>query len=294
MIYARLVLTTLFWGGTFIAGRIAAAQIGPLSGALGRFLFASLALLLILRTRGERLPRLNGREWLLVGGMALTGMIGYNAAFFLGLRQIDAGRASLIIALNPVFITLASALLFHERLPLPGVAGIGLSLVGAALVITGGKPDQLGPGLGPGELFIFGAVLCWLAYTLIGKVVLESLTPLAATTYASLIGCAGLLPLAILLEAGRWTPPSAAVLLALAYLGFFGTALGFTWYYDALRSLGPARSGIFLNLVPVFGVLLGVLLLGESLAAPTLLGGTLVVGGVTLTNRSKPNHPKDG
>jgi drug/metabolite transporter (DMT)-like permease len=287
MTYFKLILTTLFWGGTFIAGRIAAQQIGPLSGTLGRFVAASLALLALLWIRGERLPRLSRSQWLLVSAMALSGMIGYNAAFFLGLRQIDASRASLIIALNPIFITLGSALFFGERLPGLGLAGIGVSLVGAALVITRGNIEQLSIGFGQGELFILGAVICWLAYTLLGKAALRTLTPLAATTYASLIGCLGLLPLAYFFESGSLSAPSSSLLLALAYLGLFGTALGFTWYSDALRGIGPARTGIFLNLVPLFGVLLGVLLLGERLALPTLFGGALVVAGVTLTNRAR-------
>ena len=287
MTYVKLVLTTLFWGGTFIAGRIAAQQIGPLSGALGRFVAASAALLTLLWIRGERLPQLSRREWLLVCAMALSGMIGYNAAFFLGLRQIDAGRASLIIALNPIFITLGSALFFKERLPGLGLAGIGVSLVGATLVITRGDLNQFNTGFGQGELFILGAVICWLAYTLLGKVALRSLTPLTATAYATLIGCLGLLPLAYLFETPGQVSPTSSLLLALAYLGLFGTALGFTWYYDALREIGPARTSIFLNLVPLFGVLLGALLLGERLALPTLFGGVLVVAGVTLTNRAR-------
>ncbi|MFN2273536.1 MAG: DMT family transporter [Anaerolineales bacterium] len=287
MTYVKLVLTNLFWGGTFIAGRIAAAQIGPFSGALGRFLVASAALWILLMLRGERLPRLDRRGWLLVGAMALTGLIGYNACFFLGLRQVDAGRASLIIALNPVFITIGSALVFRERLSRLGLIGITVSLLGAALVITRGDLRQVSAGFGPGELFILGAVLCWLAYTLLGKAALRRLTPLAATAYASLVGCLGLLPLAALLESGNWSFPSTQLLLALAYLGLFGTAIGFVWYYDALRQLGPARTGIFLNLVPLFGVLLGFFLLGERLALPTLFGGGLVVAGVVMTNRSR-------
>ncbi|MEJ2011173.1 MAG: DMT family transporter [Anaerolineales bacterium] len=293
MTYLKLILTTLFWGGTFIAGRIAAVQIGPFSGALGRFLFASLVLLAVLLLRRERLPRLDRRRLLLLCAMAISGVIGYNAAFFLGLRQIDASRASLIIALNPIFIALGTALFFGERLPRMGLAGIAVSLIGAALVITRGDLSQIRAGFGSGELFILGAVLCWLAYTLLGKVALRSLEPLAATTYTSLIGCLGIFPLS-LLETHTWSAPSPSLLAALAYLGLFGTALGFTWYYDALGELGPVRTGIFLNLVPLFGVLLGVLLLGEQLSPAALFGGLLIVAGVTLTNRSKAHRPAAG
>jgi drug/metabolite transporter (DMT)-like permease len=295
MVYLKLVLTMLFWGGTFIAGRVAAQEIGPLTAAAGRFAFASLLLMVILRVRASGWPKLTRREALLILGTALTGVVGYNIAFFLGLRQITASRASLIIALNPVFITLASGVVFRERLPRAGLAGVLLSLVGAGLVITRGNWQNLELGFGPGELFISLCVVLWVSYTLIGRVVLRTLTPLISTTYASMLGCAGLLIPAFLLERSTWTIPSPSLILALAYLGLFGTVLGFIWYYDALRELGPAQAGIFINLVPVFAVLLGVLILGEGITLQTLLGGVLVVLGVTLTNavrhRSHPGYP---
>ncbi len=292
MVYLKLVLTMFFWGGTFIAGRIAAQEIGPLTAAAGRFAFASFVLMVILRVRTGGWPRLTRREALLILGIALTGVVGYNIAFFLGLRQVTASRASLIIALNPIFITLASAVLFRERLPIAGLAGVLLSLAGAGLVITRGSWQDLELGFGSGELYISLCVVLWVSYTLIGRVALRTLTPLVSTTYASLLGCVGLLLPAFLFERSTWTPPSPSLVMALAYLGLFGTVLGFIWYYEALRELGPAQAGIFINLVPVFAVLLGVLALGEVITLQAVLGGVLVVLGVTLTNavrhRSQP------
>jgi drug/metabolite transporter (DMT)-like permease len=157
-------------------------------------------------------------------------------------------------------------------------------LVGAGLVITKGKLQGLSAGFGSGEFFITICVVMWVSYTLLGRVALQTLTPLITTTYASGLGCAGLLLPAVLIERGSWTVPSVSLVVALAYLGLFGTVLGFIWYYDAVRELGPAQAGIFINLVPVFAVLLGVLTLNEVLAPAALLGGSLVVLGVTLTN----------
>ena len=286
-IYLKLILTMLFWGGTFIAGRVAAQEVGPLTGAAGRFAFASLVLLGVLRVRAGGWPKLNRREAMLVIAIALTGVVGYNTAFFLGLRQIEASRAALIIALNPVFITLASALVFRERLSAAGLAGVVLSLIGAGLVITKGDLHNLRAGYGPGELFITICVVMWVSYTLLGRVTLQTLTPLVSTTYASALGCAGLLLPAVLLERSTWTIPSIPLILALAYLGLFGTVMGFIWYYDAVRELGPAQAGIFINLVPVFAVLLGVLILNEMVEPAAMLGGLLVVMGVVLTNAAR-------
>jgi drug/metabolite transporter (DMT)-like permease len=219
--------------------------------------------------------------------LGLTGVFSYNVFFFLGLERIEAGRASLIIANNPVFIALFSALIFRERLRPPAVLGILLSLCGALVVITRGDlPSVLHGGAGWGELFIFFCVLSWVAYSLIGKSVLTALSPLASVTWASLLGMAflappalaeGLLPAAFRYSAAGWG--------GILYLGVFGTVAGFVWYYRGIREIGPARASQFINLVPVSAVLLAALVLGEPLTLSLLAGGALVLTGITVTNR---------
>jgi drug/metabolite transporter (DMT)-like permease len=288
MVYLKLVAAMLFWGGTFIAGRIAAQSVGPLTGAFGRFAVASLVLLAALWFTERRFPRLSRRELGLVLLMALTGVIGYNIVFFLGLREIEASRAALIIALNPVSITLFSGLIFGEKFPIAAYGGVALSFAGAAVVITRGDLLHIGSGYGLGELFISGCVVMWVAYTLIGRVALNSLTPLVATAYACLFGSAGLFIPALIWELPGWqTLPPLPAMLGVIYLGLFGTSLGFIWYYDALRQIGATRTDIFINLVPVFGVLLGVLFLHEQVTTSLLVGGLLVVSGLLLTNMAR-------
>ena len=82
-----------------------------------------------------------------------------------------------------------------------------------------------------------------------------------------------------------WGQLGFGTLLAFLYLGFLGTAIGFTWYYQGVQQLGPARAAIFTNLVPVFGVLFGMLLLGEPVLLSMAIGGLVVIAGVMLTNR---------
>jgi drug/metabolite transporter (DMT)-like permease len=288
MVYAKLSLTALFWGGTFVAGRIVAREAGPFSAAFLRFLTASICLLLIAwRTEG-RLPFPRRGLILPVILLGLTGVFSYNVFFFLGLERIEAGRASLIIANNPVFITLFSALIFRERLRPAAALGILLSLCGALVVITRGDPlSALRGGVGWGELFIFFCVLSWVAYSLIGKRVLAALSPLASVTWASLLGMAflsppalaeGLLPAALRYSSAGWA--------GILYLGVFGTVAGFVWYYRGIREIGPARASQFINLVPVSAVLLAALVLEEPLTLSLLAGGVLVLTGITLTNRS--------
>ena len=122
------------------------------------------------------------------------------------------------------------------------------------------------------------------------------MTPIGATAYASFLGTAmlGLAAWALPapLSAGIAPPvASLAAWVALAFLGVFGTAVAFVWFYDGVRALGPGRAAVFINLVPVAAVLLGYLLLNESLEWSMLTGGALTVAGVWLINRPGSRRP---
>lgn len=286
--YAKLVFTAVFWGGTFVAGRIVAREVEPFSAAFLRFLSASI-LLIAFRWKvlgGFPLPEKRQLPSLILLG--LTGVFAYNAFFFMGLERIEAGRASLIIATNPALIALFAAFLFKDRLNRLAHTGIVLSVAGALIVITRGDLSQaLRGGVGLGELFIFGCVLSWVSYSLIGKFVLKRLSPLDAVTFSSALGAAALSVPAVLEgireEALTYSPLSW---LCIFYLGFFGTVLGFVWYYNGIREIGPARASQFISLVPVSAVLLGALILGEVLSPSLVTGAVLVLAGLTLTNNS--------
>jgi drug/metabolite transporter (DMT)-like permease len=290
-IYLRLVLVALIWGGTFIAGRVAAAEIAPANAALWRYLFATVAVVAAQLVLEGRLPRLSLRQWLGVTALGATGVAAYNLCFMLGLQTVPASRASLIVALNPVGTFIGAALLFAEPVDRRKALGVVLALMGAVIVIGHGDPFALAAGgLGAGDLVIFGCVVSWVAYTLIGKRILVGLTPLAATTYATLTGTVMLAVAAVALPpplGGLGVPDaSPAAWAALAFLGVFGTAVAFVWFYEGVRAIGPARAAVFINLVPVAAVALGLLLLGERLETSLFAGGGLTIAGVWMLNRA--------
>ena len=284
--YVKLLLTALFWGGTFIAGRVVAQDAGPFSAAFARFAMASVLLLGLTWQAEGRLPPLKKQHLLPIALLGMTGIFAYNFFFFTGMKLIAAGRASTIVATNPIFITLLSALLFKEKLRLLKVAGILLSVGGAVMVISRGDPRQvLRGGLGWGELFIFGCVLSWVAYSLVGKALMAELSPLTAVAYSSLAGAAALLVPAYLEGAVQdFSHYSNLSWLGLVYLAIFGTVLGFRWYYEGIKRIGPARASIFINFVPISAVILAFLLLREPITLSLLSGAVLVSSGVYLTN----------
>lgn len=294
--YFFLVMAALFWGGTFVAGRQLSPVLDPYAAAFLRFLLASVLLLVWLYAQQRRLPAITGRQLFALALLGLSGVVAYNLFFFAGLRTVEAGRASLIIAANPVLIALASSWLFREHLGPVRAIGVVISVIGAMVVIgRGDLPALLAEGIGTGEWLLLGCVLSWVTYTLIGKRVLRGMSPLSAVCYSSVIGTL-LLGAAVFARDGI---PVAAlarpeVWLNISYLAVFGTVLAFVWFYKGVHALGAARAGQFINLVPVSGVCLGALLLDEPVTWSLLLGGFLVLTGLWLTNRRNTGEPRTG
>ncbi len=288
IVYIKLLMAAFFWGGTFIAGRVVAQGVGPFSAAFLRFAVASFLLVLITRKIEGGLPRLKRDQIIPVVLLGMTGVFAYNVLFFLGLQTVTAGRASVIVAMNPIFIALFAALLFRERLSGINAAGIVLCVTGAVVVISHGSPPALLQGdVGKGELYILGCVASWVLYSLIGKRAMRDLSAMAAVTYSCLIGDA-LLFIPAWME-GLFSDAAGYRMvdwLGITYLGIFGTVLSFTWYYEGIRTIGASRASVFINFVPISAVVLAFFLLGEILDISLVAGGTMVIGGAYLTNRN--------
>ena len=116
VIYLKLFLTALFWGGTFMAARVVAQHVDPYSASFLRFFMASALLIALIIRKEGRIPRLQRHQVIPAVLLGMTGVFAYNIFFFLGMKTITASRASLIVASNPVFISLLSTLFFRERL----------------------------------------------------------------------------------------------------------------------------------------------------------------------------------
>ena len=286
--YLKLVVTTFFWGGTFVAGKWAVREAPPFFVAFLRFSIASLVLWALVARRcrrgHERIPvPVGGAQWAELLSLGLTGVFLYNFVFLTGLSWTTATNGSLIVAFNPLLTAVLSAWWLKERVRPVQTGGLLLALLGVGVVVTRGSISVVRRlSFNPGDLLMLGAPLAWALYTIVGKKVLSRLSPLAATAYASLFGTLLLLPAAALegsLRSGfhRLTMWGWISVLQLALLG---TVVGFVWWYEGVAELGAARAASFVNLVPVFGVLLSALLLSETMRFPQFLGGGLVILGV--------------
>jgi drug/metabolite transporter (DMT)-like permease len=298
-VYLKLAAVTMVWGGTFVAGRYLAGSLSPLLAASLRFLLASLALLLFVRMARTPLVWPNPRQWLQLLLLGFFGIFFYNLCFFYGLHYISASRASLIVALNPAVIGLASWLLFKERLNRAKVAGIAICIAGASMVIVSRNPQLMAGGADAwiGDLLIFGCVLGWGIYSLCSRELNHTLGPVQTVTYSILLGTIMLWITCIV--RGEVSIDAVASLgaqqwLSLLYLGVLGSALAYIGYYDGIRKIGATRSGVFIALNPLTAVLLGALLLGEPLTLAMCLGGGLILTGIFLCNKPLARAGKKG
>jgi drug/metabolite transporter (DMT)-like permease len=291
-LYLKLICVPAIWGGTFIAGRIASAHLLPTTSGALRFILALTALCIALHlSEGiSSLLKVSKRQLFGTAIMGASGIFAYNLLFFGALAVLPATRTSLFVALNPVVTVLLAYLLFKERINAQKMVGIATALFGVTIVITRGDFSQIMTSFGRGEMMMLGAVSAWAIYTLANRWVMASgstntITPLKATTISAAWGTLFLTLSAApnLAEIDFLAIPWAAW-LSLVFLGIVGTALAFVWYAQALQHLGAAKTVVFNNLVPVFGVLFGWVLLSEKLSTSLLFGGALAVIGVFLVN----------
>jgi len=289
--HLKLVGMAALWGASWPCGRILAQALPPLTAAALRFLIAAVMLAAWLRSSGRPpgLQALSRRQWAWLAAGGAVGVFGYAMFFMLGLQRVPASRAALVVTVNPAFTMLIAAWWFKERLNAAIVAGMVLAGTGAAIVITHGAPLRLFTGnLGVGEALLFGCVISWVGYTLIGRGPLAGIDALTTTTVTAAIGCSMLLAASLAVEGvdGFAALPQApaSVWGALLFLATGATVLAYSWYFDGVAALGAGAAAGYITLVPVFGVALSALLLGEQIDASILVGGALAIGGMTAMN----------
>lgn len=293
--YLKLTLVAIFWGGAWIAGRIAIQEIQPFEAAFLRFLVAIVVMSWLVYREEGGLPLLDRQEWLNVAWLGVTGVFAYNYFFLHSLEFVKVGQGALVVALNPVIVALTASLWFGEPMKPLKAVGIATALIGSLFVIGNGYPPDILTGhIGTGEMLVIGCVISWTLYTFAGRRATRTLSPLVANFYGCIIGCS-MLGIAAVSERSVLRLPhfSLYAWLSVFYLGYFGTALSYIWFTDAVKQIGAAKSAAFINLVPVSALLLAVVLLGERLQPIVLLGGGVTLAGVIMTNFACIDVPVD-
>lgn len=282
-----LVLANLIYATSYVATRLTLEAVPPSTLALVRLVGGALLLagLAASRRRPAGPPLGRGDRWR-VAGMGLVGFAAAFALFHWGIVRSTATNAALLIVVEPVAVILLSPALLGERLTRREAAGALLALVGAMMVVVNGIPgvsERLVPHW-RGDVLLALSGVAYASYSLLGRDVLRRHGALRVTAQSIVWGAAAMIPLTALEVAGGQRPAwTSQALLGVAYLSVVITALGYLVWNWALARVPAPRAAIFLNIQPIAGALLGVLLLGEAATGYTLGGGLLILAGLALT-----------
>ncbi|MEO0618475.1 MAG: DMT family transporter [Pseudomonadota bacterium] len=284
--YVLLTLTPLFWAGNFIVGKWVAGDVPPF--ALGTLRWVAAAAILA----PFAWPHLR-RDWPDVkrhlGIIALLGLLGptlFNTIAYVGLNSTTALNGLIMQSAAPILIVTSSFLIFRDRLSVVQALGIATSMVGVIVVVTRGALGALLElALNIGDLIILAGFVSWSLYT----VFLRYRPDAHWLTFAFLLAVAG-----VVFNVPLWAIEHVAyapftwswkAIIAVLYVAIFPSIVSYNLYNRGVQLIGANRAGVFLHLVPLFGSVMAIGLLGERLETYHLLGFALIIVGVVLAAR---------
>ena len=287
--YAALIFVDIIAAGTFLVAKETTSRFTPLE--LGWFRiwlsFLMIAPIFWVINKKEPIPRPKGRDLLLLVAMGLTGITANQLLFLHGIHLAPALDGALLYSFTPIVVLLAARFLFGESLTWQKLLGIVAAISGVFLVLRS-RGLALSTDYLMGDLIMLLAVLAWAAYTLLGKALMGRYPAIGANFYAFGVGALSLLPLApFILSQFDWSRPGLAGWLGLFYLSGMTSLVSFTLWTWALKILDASRVAIFANLQPPFTAVLAWLFLNEIPTPAVVIGGTLVISGVTLAQLRK-------
>jgi drug/metabolite transporter (DMT)-like permease len=279
-----LILATLLWSGNYIAGRILAPAMPALFLNGVRWSLSAIELLIIFAITGRRIPLI--RKWKELLLLGFIGMFVFSSLNYLGLHTIPAAQAGIISGLIPVTILIFGVFILHERPKTRAWLGTVLSVLGVGLLF-GLKTGSKGYSVSLGDVEMLLAAISWGWYTVLGKKFGKDLTPLQLTAGAAVYGAifsdiAGIFsysPSAIHMTNVDW--------IALVYVSTAASVIAyFVWTFGVER-IGASKSAPFMNLLPVWTVILGVILLGEHMTGSQIIGGVIILLGAIIASTSQ-------
>jgi drug/metabolite transporter (DMT)-like permease len=284
--FAALVLLGALWGATFLFIRIAGPSLGPFVLTAARFLLAGATTFAVAAALGAR-PRLGARwrGYLILGGAnaALPSVLMVVATL-----ELNASLTAILNATGPVWAALVAAVWLKDSLTGGKILGLVLGIVGIGL-LTGWSPIPVDLGFVVGVVFTTLAMLCYAIGAAYASKAFREVP--SHTLAAGQLLAAGLIlvpPALLTLPSER---PSERVILTMLALAFASTALAYGLYFRLLRNVGPTKTSSVTFLIPVFGVLWGVVFLDESITLGTVLGLAVILTGVVLVTEFRLRGP---
>ncbi len=280
-----MFLVALFWGLTFLFTKLGLKSFDPVTFAALRTISAAIALniLGILHIRIKGVCRFSLKDHILAFALGLLGLAFFPWTFSLAMQSTSSANGGLIFGTTPVVVGLISIILGIDRSSLGNWVGVMLSFIGILLIINP-KGISFSSNTLTGDLMMIGAMLTWAVYTVANRLAPKSVTPLQLTAYASLWGTTAMIALSLpKLSQQSWDQVLPISWLGAILSGTLATALSYVLWNKNVKKVGPTKTAVYLNLVPLIAIISGFLLLEEDLSWYHLPAGLAVISGVLMT-----------
>ncbi|GGY32026.1 hypothetical protein GCM10011297_01030 [Bacterioplanes sanyensis] len=280
-----LLVAMAIWGSSFVAMKLVVTELSPMVAVFLRMCIGLAAFTLMARWVLKGFEYRAG-DWKYLGAMALMEPCLYFIFESWALQYTSASQAGMITALLPLMVAVSAWWLFTEKVLMRQWLGFAVALVGVIWMTVGGASTEQAPNPLLGNFLELLAMVAATAYTLLIKHLTSRYSALFLTAMQSLIGCVFFLPLALL---SPWPAAiSMEVWATLLYLGVIVTLGGYGLYNYSLSHVKTTVAAGYVNLIPAFGVLFAVLLLGDQLTIGQWAGVALIFAGVYLSREHKP------
>jgi len=283
LVEGSLFLVAVIWALNFSVVKSALSEFDPLSFNGLRFILAAIAVWGVLIYRGQTfsIPR---KDWLPLLGMGLLGNLIYQGLFIVGINHTYAANAAVMLGTSPIWVALFSHFFNLEKMNLLKFTGVIFAFAGIVLIVLGGsEPLSLESNSLIGDLIIIVAAVVWGGYTILSKTFLERYTPIQYSAIMATIGCITLflvgLPNILQLH---WASISASAYGGIVYSGLLSIGAAYLIWNYGIQTVGAVHTTTYQNLVPVMGVVFGIILLNEKLTALQLVGSGIVIAGIVL------------
>jgi drug/metabolite transporter (DMT)-like permease len=280
-----MIVAVVVWAFAFPFIKIGLKELSFINLTILRFFVVCCILLIILVLKSKRFSKLEKKDVIPIFLLGFFGVMVYHFGLNYGEQFISPGAASLIIATIPIQIVILAVIFLKEKISLKKAVGIIVALVGVLVISFWGKEDA------SLEIdYIFGAIAVLIAaimgalYTIAGKKLLNRYSGFSLTVYAMLLGSLGLIPFinySLFFEVSNM---SIDGWIAVLFLGFFSTVIGYAIWYVALKIKSASEISIYLYAIPVISTIVSFFWFEDVITPMFVLGGFLVISGLVIVN----------
>ncbi|WP_106309944.1 DMT family transporter [Martelella mediterranea] len=290
--YLLLTVTTLFWGGNLTVGKLAIGHVSPMVMNSLRWGIAALVISAFAMPQIRREWPAIKKNWPILFGFGAVGFASFNAFLYSGLRFTSAINGAIDQAAIPLLIFALNFVFFRVRASLAQLAGFALTLAGVAVTVSHGQISRLlSLEINFGDFLVLMAVLCYSFYTVCLRY--KPALDWRAMAMACFIGAfIASLPM-VATEAAlglSMLPHDLTGFGVIVFIGLFPSLVSQILFIRGVEMIGPNRAGLFINLIPVFGMILAVVVLGESPEGYHAIAFLLAIGGIALAEWGKPKQ----